>query len=437
MTNDPWGAAAPPPPPPDATADTAAYATGDATYAGVTSPGARPASAGRFIPRGLRAGLAVSLLVVTAALGVTVGHLAWSSPTSISRSAFPFPRVDLPGGGSVQFPSFGPFGSLPGEPSQVTGGPKHASQIEATVDPALVDVAATFTYQHSAGEGTGIVLTSNGEVLTNNHVIDGATSIEVTDVGNGRTYSATVVGYDDSKDLAVLQLQGASGLRTASIGDSATASVGEEVLAIGNVGGVGGTPTAAGGTITAIGQSITATDDIDGTNEKLHDLIATDAAVLPGDSGGPLVNAKGQVLAVDTAGSTSGFASSSQPSSSSEGYAIPIDKAISIVRTIESGSGSSTVHVGATAFLGVLLSVHSSSPGVAVLNVVSGGAAATAGIVAGDDLTSIGGDAVATPSDVSNVLVPHHPGDTVDVKGTTSSGKAFSIEVTLASGPPA
>jgi S1-C subfamily serine protease len=427
MTYDPWGAATPPPSSSDATQGFDSTQGFDATTARAT-----PASGATRISRGLRAVLGVSLLLTTAAVGVTIGHLAWTTTTTAPRLSFPFPRVDLPGGGNFQFPSFPGQGA-----SQTKGGPSNASQIEANVDPALVDVGATFKYQSSAGEGTGIVLTSNGEVLTNNHVIDGATSISVTDIGNGKTYGATVVGYDSSKDLAVLQLKDASGLRTASIGDSATATVGEKVLAIGNVGGVGGTPSAAGGAITALGQSITATDDIDGSNEKLNGLIATNAAVLPGDSGGPLVNAKGEVLAMDTAGSTSGFGFSLQPTSGTQGYAIPIDEAVSVANQIDYREGSSKVHIGATAFLGVLLSSQSSSSGVQVESVVSGGAAASAGIVAGDDLTTIDGIAVSTPAGVSSALVPLHPGDTIDVKGSTSGGKAFTLKVTLGSGPSA
>ena len=96
------------------------------------------------------------------------------------------------------------------------------SQIASRVDPGLVDVVSTHGDQQATSAGTGIVLTSNGEVLTNNHVINGATSIKVTDIGNGRTYTATVVGYDATQDVAVIQLQNASGLTVASLGNSST-----------------------------------------------------------------------------------------------------------------------------------------------------------------------------------------------------------------------
>ena len=147
------------------------------------------------------------------------------------------------------------------------------------------------------------MLSSNGVILTNNHVIDGATSISVTDIGNHKTYTASVVGYDRTKDIAVLQLHNASGLQTATLGNSSNASVGEDVVGVGNAGGTGGTPSAAGGTVTALNQSITASDDGDGTSEQLSGLIETNADIQPGDSGGALVDTSGDVLGIDTAAS--------------------------------------------------------------------------------------------------------------------------------------
>ena len=146
------------------------------------------------------------------------------------------------------------------------------SAIAQGVNPGLVDINTTLSYQGEQAAGTGMVLTSNGEVLTNNHVIDGATSISVTDVGNGKTYTASVVGYDRSHDIAVIQLNNASGLQTVTLGDSSNVSVGQAVVAIGNAGGTGGTPSAVGGSITALNQSITASDSGDGTSETLSGL---------------------------------------------------------------------------------------------------------------------------------------------------------------------
>ena len=179
-----------------------------------------------------------------------------------------------------------------------------ASQIATRVDPGLVDVVSTLGDEQATAAGTGIVLTSNGEILTNNHVIDGATSIKVTDVGNGRTYTAKVVGYDASQDVAVIQLQNASGLTVASLGDSSTVQTGDSVTALGNAGGKGGTPSVASGTVTALNQSITASDEGSGNSEQLTGLIETNADIQPGDSGGSLVNAYGQVIGMDTAASS-------------------------------------------------------------------------------------------------------------------------------------
>jgi S1-C subfamily serine protease len=357
-----------------------------------------------------------------------------------------------PYGGGVFNPySGGSSGSS--TPVAGSGAPSDVSAIAAKVTPGLVDVNSTFSYQQASGAGTGIVLTSSGEVLTNNHVINGATSISVTDLGNGKTYKATVVGYDDSKDVAVLQLQDASGLTTASIGDSSSATVGEPIVAIGNAGGTGGTPTSAGGSITGLNQSVTASDELDGLSEQLTGLIGVNADVQPGDSGGPLVNGSGQVLGIDTAGSSgsSTFEFSGQ-SAATEAFAIPIDSAMSIVRQIESGSGTSTTHVGETAFLGVMVSPQSSDQGDAggyfgggestttgatISGVVSGGAAAQAGIAEGDVITSFDGQSVDTSTTLTHLLVPLHPGDKVAVGWTDSSGASHTATVVLQSGPPA
>ena len=178
------------------------------------------------------------------------------------------------------------------------------SQIAARVSPGLVDVVSTLGDQNAEAAGTGMVLTSTGEVLTNNHVIDGATSISVTDIGNGKTYTATVVGYDKTKDIAVLQLQNASGLQTVNLGDSSTVTVGQNVVAIGNAEGKGGTPSVVTGSVTALNQSITASDEGSSDSEQLSGLIQTNAPIQPGDSGGPLVNSAGQVVGIDTAASS-------------------------------------------------------------------------------------------------------------------------------------
>jgi S1-C subfamily serine protease len=386
------------------------------------------------------------------------------------------------------------------------------SQIASRVDPGLVDVTSTLGLEGATAMGTGIVLTSNGEILTNNHVVNGATSVSVRDIGNNKTYKATVVGYDESHDVAVLQLSGASGLTTATTGNSSAVKVGDNVVGLGNAGGAGGTPSVAPGTVTALNQSITASDEGSGSSEQLSGLLETNANIQPGDSGGPLVNSYGQIIGMDTAasssgspvgngsggsggsgngfggsgsgfgdgsgsgfgdgsgsgfggsgsgfgdGSGSGFggsgsefggsgstgsgntgSSSSGQDSSTQGFAIPIDTALSVASQIEAGQASSTVHIGATAFLGLEIasSDQQDSSGVALAGAASGTPAATAGLGQGDVITSLGGQSVSTGTDIQNILVGHHPGDTISIGWTDSSGQSHTATVTLASGPTA
>ena len=164
--------------------------------------------------------------------------------------------------------------------ASASGSPQNTSSIAAQVSPGLVDINTTLKAENEEAAGTGMVLTSNGEVLTNNHVIEGATTISVTDIGNGKTYWASVVGYDRTEDMAVIQLKNASGLKTVPRQLLDVAS-GQGVVGIGNAGGVGGTPSVAGGSVTALGQSITASDSGDGTSERLTDLIETTATSSP------------------------------------------------------------------------------------------------------------------------------------------------------------
>jgi S1-C subfamily serine protease len=331
------------------------------------------------------------------------------------------------------------------------------SQIASRVDPGLVDIVSTLGYQSAEAAGTGMVVTSSGEVLTNNHVIDGATSIKVTDIGNGRTYTATVVGYNKTDDVAVLQLQGASGLSTASFGNSSDVTTGDKVVALGNAGGKGGTPSVAAGRVTALNQAITASDEGSGNSENLTGMIETNANIQPGDSGGSLVNAEGQIIGMDTAASSSsemsspfGSLPSGQSSSASsaqsqtQAFAIPINKALSIASEIEAGSASSTVHIGATGFLGVEVGSSGNSfmpggeqdsSGVTVAGTLPGSPAAQAGLSEGDVIDSINGHAVSSSSDIQSAIGQDHPGDQVSVGWTDQSGQTHTATMTLANGP--
>jgi S1-C subfamily serine protease len=306
------------------------------------------------------------------------------------------------------------------------------SAIAAAVAPTIVDVNTTLGLQGARAAGTGIVLTQTGEVLTNNHVIAGATSISATDVGNGRTYQATVVGYDRTEDIAVIQLQNASGLRTVPLGDASKVAAGDGIVALGNAGGVGGTPSAVTGTVTATNQAITASDQ-DGANaERLTGLIQIAANIQPGDSGGPLVDSSGLVIGVDTAASA-GFRFQE---SGGQGYAIPINQAVSIAGQIKVGHASNAIHIGATAFLGVdIASATGSGSGASVASVVSGSPAAQAGLARGDTIVSIGGQNVDQPATVTTLMDSHHPGDRVAIGWVDASGRSQTATVRLATGP--
>jgi S1-C subfamily serine protease len=322
-------------------------------------------------------------------------------------------------------------GTGSGSTSTTTGQATTAQQV------GVVDINTVIDYGSEQAAGTGMVLTSNGEILTNNHVIDGATSVTVTVVSTGKTYKATVVGDDPTDDVAVLQLSGASGLATAKIGNSSNVAVGDSVTAVGNAGGTGGVPSSATGTVTALNQSLTATDEGGGNAENLTGMIQLNADIQAGDSGGPLYASNGTIIGIDTA------ASSSSTSGSTTGFAIPISKATSIAQQIESGNASTTVHIGATAFLGVELgsqsasnSDGSSSSGSATISgVVSGSAAAQAGLQAGDTVTAVNGTSIASASDLTNAMQGLKPGQQVTLSWTDSSGQTNSATVTLGSGP--
>lgn len=432
-----WGGASQPP----------GYAGGSGSgpwdYSGIRSE--RPPS--RRGARILTALLAAAL--IAAVVGAGLGHAASTSgPVSVAPAS---------GGGSSSGPAFGQPGVGPSNPQPPSGGspstgssgasggstgsavkatPAETEAVGKRVAPELVDINTTLSYLGQEAAGTGIVLTSNGEILTNNHVISGETSIRVTDVGNGKTYNAQVVGYDHPQDIAVLQLIGASGLTTATVGDSSKLAVGQSVVAIGNAGGTGGEPSIAGGSITSLDQSITASDESAGTAEQLNDLIQSNAAIQPGDSGGSLVDLSGHVVGVDTAASD-GF-SFQTGAQSPEGFSIPINRAMGIVQAIEAGHGSTSVHIGPTAFLGVQVSnvSASSGSGATISSVIANGAAASAGLVAGDTITAVGGRTVSSSTDLADIIEVYRPGQTASVNYVDAGGQRHTVNVTLASGPP-
>ncbi|TML64095.1 MAG: PDZ domain-containing protein [Actinobacteria bacterium] len=271
---------------------------------------------------------------------------------------------------------------------------------------------------------------SSGEILTNNHVIAGATTIRVVVPNTTHTYTARVVGYDTTADVAVLQLRNASNLKTVRIGDASKLAIGAHVTAVGNAGGTG-TLTSANGTVTGVNKSITVQNDSRAA-ERLSGLIETNAALQPGDSGGPLLNSAGRVVGMDTA------ASSSFPFAvyrSSDGYAIPIAKALMISREIVSGKSSATVHVGGTAFLGVQVA-DGPSVGATVVGVVTGAPADRAGLAPGDVITAVGRKTVTSATGLEPIILASKPGTKVTIAYTDTAGQSQTATVTLGSGPP-
>jgi S1-C subfamily serine protease len=264
--------------------------------------------------------------------------------------------------------------------------------------------------------GTGMVLTSSGQILTNNHVIAGATTIRVAVPGTGRLYAARVVGYDIADDVAVLQLRSATNLRTVTIGSSATLAVGASVTAVGNSGGAGRL-ISAHGRVLSLKKSITV--ESDGGTARLRGVIETNAALRPGDSGGPLFDAAGRVVGMDTAASFDG-----------RSYAVPIDTAGRVARQIAAGRASARVHIGATAFLGIRVQ------GTTVADVVRGSPAQVAGLKPGDVIRSIGGKRVTGEAGITSAVLAYKPGQVVRIVYIDETGLSQTARVRLATGPP-
>jgi S1-C subfamily serine protease len=401
--------------------------------------------------------IAAALALIAGVAGAGASHLIWPGGSSGTSTPSALPSSGNGGffnGGSGAFGGSGASGTS-GSSGSSTSSSAAVQKVASEVSPALVDINTTITEGTETGRaaGTGVVLTSDGYVLTNNHVITGETAITATDIGNGKTYKATVVGYDRTHDIAVIKLTDASGLKVASFGNSQAASVGASVIGIGNAGGVGGTPSAASGSITALNQSITASDESSSTSEKLEGLIQTNADIQPGDSGGPLVTLDGKIIGIDTAAS-SGFSFSN---SSNQGFAIPIGTALGLAHSIIKGEASSTIHLGETGLLGVEVSPGSSSStnpfsgtsgvsgttgsgavaGVSVQAALSGSPAANAGLGAGDTITAVNGTSVTTPEQLTEILGKYHPGDSVKVTWTDTSGTSHVSSITLEQGPAA
>ena len=324
----------------------------------------------------------------------------------------------------------------PATPIPAPRAPLDQSVLLSQVVPGLVDINTTLSYQGAVGAGTGILLSPDGEVLTNNHVIEGATEITAVSLANSRTYPVDVIGFDRASDIALVRLRGATGLPTAILGTSSTLAVGDPIAAIGNSNGSSAPPSYAPGTVTEIGASVRASDESGGGARELYDLIRVAAEIRPGDSGGPLVNSAGQVVGVNVAatltyrmgGVTGG-----------EGFAIPIDRALAIANQIRSGVVSDSIHLGDTAFIGV--GIADSSPmsrgpaGAVVRQVLPGTPAGQIGLFSGDVITAVDGIPINSAEDLSNVMDQRRPGDIIMLTWIDRAGIPRSAPLVLAKGP--
>ena len=363
--------------------------------------------------------------------------------------------ISLPGSGAVPAPA----------PAAPLAGGEQA--IVTKVEPGLVIINTALQYNSEAAAGTGMVINADGLVLTNNHVIDDSTKITATAAATGKTYSATVVGYDKTGDIALIQLQNASGLTTVPIGNSSSVKAGEAVVALGNAEGRGSI-TATAGEVTGLNQTITASEEgSSSVSETLSGMIQTDADIVPGDSGGPLVSTAG-VIGMDTAGNDV-----SDQQQASAGFAIPINTALSVARQIAGGQASSTITIGYPPFVGIFIgSGSSSSPqaqaqaqngggsgsspacytsnadltvpsvigpvssGTLIVGTICGSPAASAGMTGGAVITAVNGQAVGSPDDLTGILSRFHPGDTISVTWVSPSGQRSTSSLHLTAGPP-
>jgi S1-C subfamily serine protease len=430
---------------------------GQYPWAGYTTPPPPRHGIGRTL-----AYVAVALVAAAGGAGIAVS-LTHSSPASSSASPFGNNGNGSAGNGGGLFGGNGSQGSGTA-PSQSGGsgsaGSMSSSQVAALankLDPGIVDVTADLSLSDATAEGTGMILTSDGYVLTNNHVIDQSTSVKATLVtGSQRTYVAKVVGYDSSADVALLKLQGASGLPTVSLSNSDKAKVGEAVLALGNAGGRGGAPSTASGTIQALNQSIQASDQGANTTENLSGMIESNAPIQEGDSGGPMVNASGQVVGMDTAANTpSGTMFGGYSNQAITGFSIPINTAVKIADQIKASQGSSTVHIGLAAVLGVDVTDASAPNGCETSNSGGSGAngggtqspvnsgalicqippgtpAAASSMQPGDVITAVNGTTISNANGLTAQLSNAQPGEQFTFTFVGQSGVRQTANVTMA-----
>lgn len=401
-------------------------------YGGLWTPPPEPPPSRRPNPaRRVLATIAVVVLVlVSGSIGAVISAAVHDNSSS-PPAASPFI------GGSTDNP-FGSDSATPGTGSTAT------DAVASKVSPALVNIYTTIETSTGRGQaaGTGMVISSSGEVLTNNHVIADSSTVRVELVATGDTHTAKVLGYDVKDDVALLKIDNVSDLQTVSFADAAKVAIGDSVVAIGNAGGRGGDPTVTSGSVTALGQKVTAGDSGSGVSETLVGMIEINAPIEPGDSGGPLVNSDGQVIGMNTAAATSDRFSGQ---ASSTAFAIPINRAARIADQIRNHEESANVHVGERGLLGVRVQEIDSSAtcdvtvnsGALVAGAESGSPAESAGLSACDVIVQVDGKNIASTSDLNEAMFRFHPDETVSVRWVDPSGDSHKADLTLIPGPPA
>jgi serine protease Do len=305
------------------------------------------------------------------------------------------------------------------------------SQVSEMVSPSVVVITTEQVVysqwswygqnQVESGAGSGVIISSDGYILTCAHVVSGASQITVT-IGD-TDYTATVVGEDDTSDVAVLKID-ATGLTPATVGDSDSLSVGDSVLAVGNpLGELGGTVTS--GIVSALNRSVT----IQGTSStNTMSLIQMDASVSPGNSGGGLFNMNGELIGLVNAKSSSSDAEGL-------GFAIPINDAIQVAQDLlENGYVSGRPYMGIT-YIAVTdaqtaAQFNVNAYGVYVVDVVQGGPADKAGLKVGDRIVSIDGTEIAQKDDLGTLMQQHTAGDTLSIT-VARDGQMQTVSLTL------